>query len=265
MFNLSVLNDTIVFPDVSKAHPSGLLAVGGDLSKSRLIAAYSQGIFPWFDNSDPYLWWSPDPRFVLYTADFYLHKRQERSIRNSHFHITSNTAFSHVIDYCSIRTDDSEIPLLQGTWITYEMQRAYNALHDEGFAHSIEVWQKWDKQARILALDAIKTPVFKQIHGQDYVLAGGLYGVRMGQIFCGESMFHLVNDASRAALLHLVQATKKYNIPLIDCQQQTEHLVKMGAKNISRKNFITLLETGIKCVGFGEDSFLHDTADLVTS
>lgn len=274
MFKLPFLNDTLHFPPVESAHASGLLAAGGDLSVHRLILAYSLGIFPWFNENDPYLWWSPDPRFVLFTKDFHLTKRQERSIRNANFLITTDSAFDKVIEYCAKipRTRDQNTE--NATWITKEMINAYKELFEEGFAHSVEVWQKKKPEnhinkishhltyAKILEktcdhlnqdMEKKNTLISHDDVFENFQLVGGLYGVCMGHIFCGESMFHLVPEASRAALAYLINAMKKCNMPLIDSQQKTEHMARIGAKEIPRKEFLNILNEGIQMYGTGHE------------
>lgn len=205
------LNKDIKFPDVSTANPDGLLAVGGDLSCDRLIEAYSNGIFPWFEMDEPILWWSPDPRFVLFPSKLKVSKSMKQVLRNSNFVVTVNKDFKTVINHCSkIKRNGQE-----GTWITKSMIEAYCKLHKLGYAKSVEVWQNNE-------------------------LVGGLYGVDLGnQIFCGESMFSKVSNASKVAFVSFIQNT---NYRLIDCQVHTSHLESLGAEHISRKEFIKLLK-----------------------
>ncbi|WP_412986895.1 leucyl/phenylalanyl-tRNA--protein transferase [Pontimicrobium sp. IMCC45349] len=205
------LNKDIKFPDVSTANPDGLLAVGGDLSCDRLIEAYSNGIFPWFEMDEPILWWSPDPRFVLFPSKLKVSKSMKQVLRNSNFVVTVNRDFKTVINHCSkIKRNGQE-----GTWITKNMIEAYCKLHKLGYAKSVEVWQNNE-------------------------LVGGLYGVDLGnQIFCGESMFSKVSNASKVAFVSFIQNT---NYRLIDCQVHTSHLESLGAEHISRKEFIKLLK-----------------------
>jgi leucyl/phenylalanyl-tRNA--protein transferase len=205
------LNKDIKFPDVSTANPDGLLAVGGDLSCNRLIEAYSNGIFPWFEMDEPILWWSPDPRFVLFPSKLKVSKSMKQVLRNSSFVVTVNRDFKTVINHCSkIKRNGQE-----GTWITKNMIEAYCKLHKLGYAKSVEVWQNNE-------------------------LVGGLYGVDLGnQIFCGESMFSKVSNASKVAFISFIQNT---NYRLIDCQVHTSHLESLGAEHISRKEFIKLLK-----------------------
>ncbi len=210
------LPQDIVFPDPDFAEPDGLLAVGGDLSPERLLAAYRLGIFPWFSEGEPILWWSPAPRLVLIPEEFHCPKRLARTIRQELFTVTMDTDFPGVIDHCAgIRIKSGE-----GTWITNAMQSAYITLHKRGYAHSIECRRKGK-------------------------LVGGLYGVCIDRIFFGESMFSLVSNASKVALAALVRQCIIRNIKIIDCQMTTAHLLKFGAKELSRADFQTFLQTCI--------------------
>lgn len=201
------------FPPLEQAldEPSGLLAAGGDLSPERLLAAYRRGIFPWYSPGQPVLWWSPDPRTVLFPEDFHLSRSLAKSIRNKGLQVTVNETFEAVIDACAAPRAHSP-----GTWITPEMRRAYVRLHRLGFAHSIEVR-----------------------HGTQ--LAGGLYGVRLGGMFFGESMFSAERDASKIALAHLVMMCPHNSIAVIDCQLASRHLASLGARPIPRARFQALL------------------------
>ena len=203
-------NDT-VFPDVTKATSEGLLAYGGDLSTERLIKAYKSGIFPWFEDDDPILWWSPDPRFVLFPEQLKVSKSMRQVMRNSDFEITINKDFEAVINNCSKIKRDGQ----QGTWITDNLKEAYIKLHELNIAKSVEVWL--DKE-----------------------LVGGLYGVDLNNgMFCGESMFSKVSNASKVGFISFIQNTN-YNI--IDCQIYTNHLESLGAKEISREVFLKYLD-----------------------
>lgn len=207
---MTILNEKIEFPDVSKASKDGLLAVGGDLDPERLILAYKNGIFPWFDNDKYIMWWSPDPRFVLFPEKLKISKSMNQILRKSDFKITVNQEFQKVINECS----QVKRPGQSGTWITKKMIEAYTKLFNMGYAKSIEVWKQNE-------------------------LVGGLYGVDLGNnIFCGESMFSKVNNASKAGFITFIQNT---NYKLIDCQVYTGHLESLGAQEISRKEFIKLL------------------------
>jgi leucyl/phenylalanyl-tRNA--protein transferase len=212
-----VLSEQIVFPAPHFATPEGLLAVGGDLSRQRLLLAYSQGIFPWFSAGEPILWWSPDPRLVLYPSEFKVSKSLQKIIKQKRFQITADTAFSKVIKACaSVKRKNNE-----GTWIVDEMIEAYSLLHEAGFAHSIEAWYKGK-------------------------LAGGLYGVSLGRCFFGESMFTRVSNASKAAFARLVEHLERFSFDLIDCQLPTQHLINFGAREIPRDLFLEQLEDSLK-------------------
>jgi leucyl/phenylalanyl-tRNA--protein transferase len=197
-----------IFPDPALAEPEGLLAFGGDLTPERLMAAYRLGIFPWYEPGGPILWWSPDPRLVLPLGEFRPHRRLLRTIRQGRFETRFNTAFTQVIRACAQVPRRHE----QGTWITPEMQEAYIRLHALGHAHCMETWR-------------------------DGRLVGGIYGVRVGRCFCGESMFHVETDASKVALAALVDRLSDEDVSLIDCQIASEHLIGLGAREISRKQF----------------------------
>lgn len=201
------------FPPVHKAlaEPEGLLAVGGCLSPARIINAYRHGIFPWFNPDDPILWWSPNPRLILLPNQLYVSRSLSKTIRSGKFTFTIDQAFSQVIAACS-----QPRPGAKGTWITDGIKQAYTELHQLGIAHSAEAW----------------------FEGQ---LAGGLYGVALGQIFFGESMFHTKTDASKVAFVQLVQYLTGWNYQVIDCQVHTPHLASLGAYEISRHSFIDLL------------------------
>ena len=194
----------------------GLLAMGGDLSTQRLLLAYKNGIFPWYDGDLP-LWWNPDPRFVLYPNDLYVSKTMQQVIRRNTFQFRTNTAFKQVISNCKIK----ERPGQDGTWISEDIINAYTKLHELGYAHSAEAWQN-DK------------------------LAGGLYGIRLGNIFFGESMFSNASNASKFAFIHYVQQLKTDGVVLIDCQVYTPHLESLGAGMISRESFMQILKQEIK-------------------
>lgn len=212
------LPDEIAFPSPEKAEPDGLLAVGGDLSAQRLIAAYSLGIFPWYSDGEPILWWSPDPRMVLFPKDFRVSKTLRKVANNGKFEIKFDTAFADVIEMCaSVSRIDQE----GETWITQEMKEAYINLHKKGIAHSVETYT----------------------NGK---LVGGLYGLSLGGCFFGESMFHTVTDASKVALYHLVNKLTEWNFDLIDVQQETRHLKSLGAIPIERKDFLPLLNKSMQ-------------------
>ncbi|MEO8884864.1 MAG: leucyl/phenylalanyl-tRNA--protein transferase [Mucilaginibacter sp.] len=205
------LDERLIFPNPELAEPDGLLAVGGDLSSDRLLLAYGNGIFPWYSDDDPILWYSPHERFVLYANEVVITGSMRKAMRKRPFTITLNTCFEAVITACA--TVDR--PGQDGTWITHDMQQAYIKLHYEGRAHSVEVWQ-------------------------DDQLVGGMYGVPVGRVFCGESMFSKVSNASKAALIWVCQSG---DYDLIDCQLYTDHLASMGARMIPRQAFMALLNT----------------------
>ncbi len=208
---MQFLNSNNYFPDVTNATEDGLLAVGGDLSAERLLFAYQKGIFPWFENDDTILWWSPDPRFVLYPKELKVSKSMKQVLRNTDFTITVNKDFDAVIKACA----EAKRPGQDDTWITKGMIEAYTKLYQLGHAKSVEVWQ--NKQ-----------------------LVGGFYGVDLDNgVFCGESMFSKVNNASKAAFISYVQNT---DYKLIDCQVYTNHLESLGAINIPRDSFLGFLE-----------------------
>lgn len=207
------LSDDLVFPPVHYAEPDGLLAVGGDLGVDRLVLAYQSGIFPWYSEGYPILWWSPDPRLVLIPDEFRPGRRLERVVKSGRFRVTVDTAFQHVIGCCA----SVPRPGQRGTWITSEMIDAYCDLHDAGYAHSIEVWS-----------------------GDEMV--GGLYGVALGRCFYGESMFSHQSNASKIALAKLVSLASTAPFDMIDCQQTTAHLVRMGAREVRRAIFMRMLE-----------------------
>jgi leucyl/phenylalanyl-tRNA--protein transferase len=207
------LSDSLSFPPPHLAGKDGILAVGGDLSVERLLLAYQKGIFPWFSNDDPIIWWSPDPRMVLYPEELKVARSLRKTIRKNIFHVTLDTAFKEVVTACAeIREQSNE-----GTWIVDDMIAAYTRLYASGFAHSVEVWHKGS-------------------------LAGGLYGVSLGRCFFGESMFTVVSDASKVALVYLVDLLKSLNFKMIDCQVTTGHLKRLGAREISRSRFLRELK-----------------------
>lgn len=209
-----ILYDKEPFPAVEKADEQGLLAIGGKLSPERLLEAYRSGIFPWFEEGDPVLWWSPDPRMVLFPKDVKVSKSMKQLFKKNAFKVTYNQNFEEVIHNCSqvFRKDQED------TWITPNMISAYMKLHELGHALSVEVWE-------------------------DNVLVGGLYGVYLKekQVFCGESMFTKVSNASKYGFISLVEKLKTENIKLIDCQMHTKHLESLGAKEVTREVFLSYL------------------------
>ena len=206
-----------IFPNAREASDEGLLAYGGDLNPNRLLTAYRKGIFPWFNPEDPILWWSPNPRLVLYPNEFKRSKSLKRVIRNRGFEVRFDTNFEAVIDYCGKVPREGQV----GTWLTQEMKEAYIELHKMGFAHSIETYLEDE-------------------------LVGGFYGVSMGKAFFGESMFALVPNASKVALSYLSNIFVQKCYDFIDCQVETPHLVSLGAKLISRDDFLNELEDALE-------------------
>lgn len=204
---LFTLDNNLWFPPLSDADEEGLLAIGGDLSIDRLLIAYKNGIFPWFDGPVP-LWWSPDPRFVLFPENLKVSKSMEQVIKKGDYRFSVNTAFDQVIANCKNQKREGQ----DGTWITPELEQSFNELHGLGFAVSAETW----------------------LDGQ---LVGGLYGIKMGKVFFGESMFAKASNASKFAFIHFVQLLKQEGIELIDCQVYTAHLESLGAQMISRDDF----------------------------
>lgn len=203
------------FPPVEQADDDGLLAIGGDLSSERLISAYSQGIFPWFEEGQPILWWSPNPRCVLYPDDFIERRSLRKSIRQKKFTLSFDQVFEQVIEACAAPRDGQP-----GTWITDGMRNAYCRLYEQGIAHSVEVWQ-----------------------GEQ--LVGGLYGVALGNMFYGESMFSRVSDASKYALKSLCEYLHQQGFELIDCQVESQHLLSLGAENIPRSVFVETMNKAL--------------------
>ena len=215
------------FPSPEWAEADGLLAVGGDLSPQRLLAAYTAGIFPWYSEGQPPLWWSPDPRLVLYPEQFHLSRSLRKTLRRQRFAVTFDRVFAEVIHACAQqRTPTQEAPAT-GTWITTEMEQAYIRLHQMGHAHSVEAWSLTEEPP---------------------VLVGGLYGVALGGCFFGESMFHCVPDASKVAFALLVERLRQHGYHLIDCQMATAHLVGLGAQEIPRAHFLRQLHDALQCM-----------------
>ncbi len=210
------LEKEYIFPPVELSEPDGLLAVGGDLSTGRLMAAYSHGIFPWFSHNSPIMWWSPDPRFVILPGKLKVSRSMRQVIKRGQFTITFDTCFRDVITACSrARRRD------RGTWITKEMIEAYIKLHTGGYAHSVEAWENG-------------------------ALAGGLYGISLGKAFFGESMFSNVSNSSKAAFIVLAEKLFSLNFDFIDCQVHTHHLESLGAEFISRNEFTGMLARSLK-------------------
>lgn len=209
---MHLLSENIWFPPVEEANPDGLLAVGGDLTPARLELAYRSGIFPWYSQGGPIIWYSPDPRMVLFPKKLKVSKSMKQLIRKGEFVITFNTDFKKVIANCKTITRPGQ----PGTWITDEMQQAYIKLHELGFAKSVEVWKNNE-------------------------LVGGLYGIDLGHVFCGESMFSKASNTSKLAFIFLVEKMQKEKYTLLDCQMYNEHLASLGAEEISREEFLSYI------------------------
>lgn len=211
------LRKDLEFPPPELAREDGLLAIGGDLSVDRLILAYRMGIFPWYSEGEPIFWWSPDPRMVLFPDEFRVSRRLRRTLKGGAFSITMDTAFSEVVEACAA----ARYPGREGTWITSDMLDAYSALHQAGYAHSIECWR-------------------------DGRLAGGLYGISLGACFFGESMFSAESNASKVALASLVSHSRAWGFNVIDCQIPSKHLETIGAREIPRTHFLKLVAEGLR-------------------
>lgn len=227
--------DSVDFPPISTAldDPNGLLAAGGDLSPARLINAYRHGIFPWFNPGEPILWWSPDPRCVLRPEDIHISRSLRKTVRKTDFSITFDKAFARVIAQCAAPRAYSD-----DTWISQQMQHAYNDLHKQGYAHSVELW----------------------IEGE---LCGGLYGIAMGKLFFGESMFSTRRDASKIAFACFARQLQKWGYALIDCQIENDHLTSMGAGTISRTLFKQYLQQHLTTPVEHDWVFDIETSDVV--
>lgn len=211
------LSDKLIFPSPDLAEDEGLLAVGGDLSKKRLLLAYSMGIFPWYSEGYPILWWSPDPRLILKPEELKISRSLRQVIKKNIYSVTFDTAFNEVIQSCADVRRDKDT----GTWITGEMIEAYIRLHDSGYAHSAECWSEGE-------------------------LVGGLYGVALGDVFFGESMFSRKSNASKVAFVKLVQQLIKWRFKLIDCQVTTRHLISLGAREVPRSEFMVILKHALE-------------------
>ncbi|MEE8551834.1 MAG: leucyl/phenylalanyl-tRNA--protein transferase [Desulfobacterales bacterium] len=212
-----LLSDKIAFPPPRLAPRDGLLAVGGDLSQKRLLLAYSMGIFPWFSDNEPIIWWSPDPRLVLYPRDVRVSRTLRKIIKKNMFHLTMDSAFDQVINQCA----QTRLQNNEGTWLVKDMIDAYCKLHESGFAHSVEAWY-------------------------NNKLVGGLYGVSLGRCFFGESMFAHFSNASNVALVRLVEYLNDLSFDMIDCQVTTDHLIRFGAREIPRIRFLEQLEKSLE-------------------
>lgn len=214
---LHFLSHKLEFPDVNKADKDGMLAIGGDLSTERLLLAYRSGIFPWYNEDEPPVWWCPDPRFVLFPNELNVSKSMKQLIKKNLFEFRINTDFPNIIASCK----NTYRPGQDGTWISQDVLNAYTQLHQLGYAHSAEAWM-------------------------DGKLVGGLYGIRMGNIFFGESMFSHVANASKFAFIQYVKKLQEEGVILIDCQVYTAHLESLGARMIARNDFIKMLEQHIR-------------------
>lgn len=207
------LSEALFFPTISQTHSSGIIALGGDLSADRLQLAYKSGIFPWFEDGEPITWWSPNPRMVLFLEELIISKSMRNILNRNSFKVTFNQNFRDVISNCQNIKRDGQL----GTWITNDMIEAYCNLHELGVAKSVEVWQ-------------------------DGQLVGGLYGIDLGHVFCGESMFSKVSNASKVAFISLVNNLKATNYKLLDCQVYNPHLESLGCREIERDDFMTILK-----------------------
>ena len=207
-----LLGAALVFPPVEMASSEGILAFGGDLKPERLMLAYRSGIFPWYNEGEPIIWYCPEERMVLFPNELRISKSMHQVMRSKTLTITNNTAFEQVISQCQNSPRKDQL----GTWITDDMKQAYLKLHELGFARSVEVWQ-------------------------DDELVGGLYGIDLGHVFCGESMFSKASNTSKLAFIHLVQQLEKKQYKLIDCQVYNEHLESLGAREIPRNEFMEIL------------------------
>jgi len=212
-----LLDDSIKFPHPVHAESNGLLAVGGDLSAERLITAYKNGIFPWFSEGDPILWFSPDPRLVIFLDELSVTKKLQKIIRQGEFEVRFDTSFNEVAQSCARASRKGQ----DGTWITDDMIEAYGELHKRGYAHSVETYQ-------------------------DNTLVGGLYGVSLGGAFFGESMFYDKSNASKVALYYLVQRLKKWDFDFIDSQVPNDHMKSMGGKEVDRESFLNMLDKSLE-------------------
>jgi leucyl/phenylalanyl-tRNA--protein transferase len=210
-------NQIELFPPLSEANEDGLLAAGGDLSCERLVAAYRRGIFPWFNKHDPILWWSPNPRMVLFTDEVKISKSLNKTLRQTEIKVSFDQAFSDVVNACAAPRASQSLDPENSTWIHPDMKLAYQLLHEAGHAHSVECWQNGE-------------------------LVGGLYGVAIGKMFFGESMFSRVRDSSKIALVSLCQQLQRWDYPMIDCQIYSDHLASLGACEIDRGEFCQILD-----------------------
>lgn len=229
---LPYLTQDSPFPEIGLAldDPNGLLAAGGDLSVKRLLDAYRQGIFPWYSDGEPILWWSPNPRTTFIVDDYSTPRSLKRWVRKTPLKVTLNHAFADVVRACAEPRGDQD-----GTWITEDIQLAYKKLHLAGFAHSVEVWH-------------------------DDLLVGGIYGVSIGKLFCGESMFSRISNASKLALSTLIGLIKQHQFPILDCQVENPHLMSLGAENINRRQYLQYVANTTK-MNIPEDLWRARTLD----
>ena len=209
---MHLLGSEHIFPSADSASKEGIVAIGGDLDPNRILKAYKNGIFPWFENDDHLVWWSPDPRMVLFPEKLKISKSTKKLLKENFFKVTFNQSFDEVVDSCAKVKRFGQ----NGTWITNGLKKAYSKLHKMGHAYSVEVWK-------------------------DYELVGGLYGIDLGDVFCGESMFTKANNASKIGFVHLVKELTKNKYKLIDCQVPSAHLKSLGAEEVSRKQFLKYL------------------------
>ena len=209
---MHLLGSEHIFPSADSASKEGIVAIGGDLDPNRILKAYKNGIFPWFENDDHLVWWSPDPRMVLFPEKLKISKSTKKLLKENFFKVTFNQSFDEVVDSCAKVKRFGQ----NGTWITNGLKKAYSKLHNMGYAYSVEVWK-------------------------DYELVGGLYGIDLGDVFCGESMFTKANNASKIGFVHLVKELTKNKYKLIDCQVPSAHLKSLGAEEVSRKEFLKYL------------------------
>ena len=206
------LSSEHIFPSALSANNDGIVAIGGDLDPKRILNAYKQGIFPWFESDDYLVWWSPDPRMVLFPEKLRISKSTKKVLKDANFKVTFNQSFDEVVDCCAKVKRFGQ----NGTWITEGLKKAYNLLHKEGHAFSVEVWK-------------------------DFELVGGLYGIDLGDVFCGESMFSKENNASKIGFIYLIKELSKNGYKLIDCQVPSAHMKSLGAEEISRQQFLKFL------------------------
>ena len=273
------LADHTPFPPIEHAlrSPNGLLAAGGDLSAPRLLNAYRHGVFPWFNPGEPILWWSPDPRMVLIPDEFKISRSLAKTLRNDRYEVRFDTAFEQVMRACAAPRDGTGGGY--GTWIHEDMIAAYCALHQQGYAHSVEVWMpkksfqlqiKGETRRRqVNGLDSAMSTAKSERGSQHSIadeleleLAGGLYGVAIGRMFYGESMFSFASNASKIALAHLAKQLERWQFGMIDCQMNTAHLASLGAREIPRGEFITQLQELINCAPVARWQFDTDLFTL---